>query len=316
MWHRTRVVESFVSHREAVVKLKTDSAGVAVPPRVRWWLLPVPIVLAACFAAMLQVGEKYHEHSLFWRIVASERFRPRPTVNSLHIMCFVEYAGKVTTLKDDSFDVLDHALARTDGDVWVVNANQKRRWPCLMIPSFEIHEDTIQVGRLSPSYGPVVSPEVKRKHEDSDKNRDAMQAALESWLLRSDDSEPRLLRASFRSEAITKGEHVSRRPLWSHIALNSGGLGGLVLLPWSIVTWRRCFQRMAFFRRSLAKSCVCCSYSLSNTANSTPTRCPECGTLNPPPMASAAHSSSSPAPSAQSAQSPPAPPATTQSPPQ
>lgn len=293
-----------------------------MPPRVRWWLLPVPFLLAGCLAVMLRVGEPYHEFSVLWRILAPHPRIAAPKASSDYLVCFVSIGGEVEVIPEEgSWDALDRALARLDGDVWVVSAERKRRWPSLMVPSFEVRDDKFLIHLLSPSYGPGGPP---AKH-GTEADYLAMKSTLRTWVLESTESTAKMIRSRVHRDSITSGTSTSRQPLWNHILLNAASLACLLLLWPSVTSWRSLFQRATFSRRSRVGMCVQCAYALNLTTGSAFKTCPECGTLNPPrpnpppPQPSSPNSppapSSSPTPSEQSAPPPPEPPATTQSPP-
>jgi hypothetical protein len=292
------------------MKLKTDSSGVAVPPRVRWWLLPVPFVAFVLFAVALARSYEYRHHSLAWlaidRVWNIPSRMTQPPFASL--LCLVSESGRVDVIAEEgSWDAIEAALRRGGGSLWLVTATRGSTFHSIVVPSFERVRSRC-----------VIAPAVN----SSDPPDEHAIGALRFWIQRSSELAAKDVRRIAHSQAILQETHTELRPLWGNIALNAGLLALLLLLPFSAVAWSNVARYRRFRHRVSAGLCVHCKYMISAPGADAPQTCPECGTLNPPspiPPQPSSHSSppapsSSPTPSEQSAPPPPEPPATTQSP--
>ncbi|GEM_PF-1474740 len=252
---------------------KSSSTSVARPPPIQSWLLPVPLLLAACMIIGALHMQRFGSDSLVWGIFHRSRqftcylsIEPSRAVTAT---LFVPDDGPVVILDGrDSWDGLHAALRRSDGKVWSVSCSTKVRTPCLLVPCLEHTEITLSIGSAT-----------------SDTKRQSLLARqrIIDWLLAGEDSAGRRITALMAEPGIRAGRVHTWRPLWGYIVVNIGIFGGLLLLPFSLLTWRSAFVQRQYFKRLLACRCVRCGYALISCAvhPEGSTRCPECGTLNP-----------------------------------
>lgn len=252
------------------MKLKTDSSGVAVPPRVRWWLLPVPFVAFVLFAVALARSYEYRHHSLAWLAIDRVWNIPSRMTQSpfASLLCLVSESGRVDVIAEEgSWDAIEAALRRGGGSLWLVTATRGSTFHSIVVPSFERVRSRC-----------VIAPAVN----SSDPPDEHAIGALRFWIQRSSEPAAKDVRRIAHPQAILQGEHVEHRPLWGNIALNAGLVALLALVPVSVTAWLNVLRARRFRHRLELGACVQCTYSMSDHATYGPAKCPECGTLNPP----------------------------------
>jgi hypothetical protein len=253
------------------VKLKTDNAGVAMPPKVRWWLLAVPFVFVLCAFLGFQHARRFMDESWWWR---ETPFYPRhpistgPSITDHSLKCFVPKSGEVSLVSEDvSWDTLSEVLARRDGAVWVVDIELESTFRCLIVPSFERFTARLLI------YPAIDNPD---NFDQADEER------VRQWMIQDGGEAMCFLRTKEGLDLIRTSELSMMRPLWGYILINAGIFGGILLLPWSIVAWCALANRRRYLARLKTAACVSCRYDLAAQDRTQISRCPECGTLNPP----------------------------------
>ncbi len=279
-------------------------------------MLPLPVLGLIALAVAVHHAERFTNQSWFWRSGLWYRANSDQTIHgdSRFLELFLKYDGTVqVTSMEGSWDSFEQYLASVHGEVWSVAVIRCDSFWCVFVPFFRRSEFTIGYERLSAGRNVyALTNEVRR---------------ITEYLNSEQSGRPGIaIRKFMESNRIAPGSHVRYTILWGYAALNATMLASLLLAPWWVQSWLGLPASLRFRRNFPRCRCVSCSYSLKALASSnSPSRCPECGTLNPPRPNSIPAQPSSPnsppapsssrAPSEQSAPPPPGPPATTQSPP-